>query len=231
MTGSENKTEVLPNLTVDGVCNAGGGFYDSVNLDGVGKVTGAVKSRTFRANGQFKVLGNLDTTEMICEGILTVRGDAHVAEGKIDGMLTIEGKLGGEHLEVYGVWKVKKDCEIESIKTEGAFFIDGLLNAGQVQIHLHGLSKAGEIGVEALRVRRLSKSKWNLLRLIPKFNPELQAKVIEGDELDLEYTTAEVVRGNRVTIGPGCNIGRVEYRAELIKHPKAKVGEEMKLGG
>jgi len=230
MTGSENKSELLPKLTIDGVCNAGGGVYDSVNLDGVGKINGAVKSRAFRANGQFKVLGDLESTEMICEGILTVHGNAHIAEGKMDGMLTIEGTLDGEHLEVYGVWKVKKNCEIERMKTEGAFFIDGLLNAGHVEIHLHGLSKASEIGVEALRVRRLSKSKWNLLRFIPKFNPELQAKVIEGDELDLEYTTADVVRGNRVSIGPGCTIGRVEYRSELIKHPKAKVGEEMKVG-
>jgi len=231
MTGSENKSEVLPNLRIEGVCNASGGVYDSVNIDGVGKIISGVEARTFQANGQLKILGDLKSNEMLCDGILGVRGNLQVSEGKINGMLTVDGTIGGEHLEVHGVWKAKKDCEIERIETEGAFFVDGLLNAGSLEVRLQGLSKANEIGVESIRVRRPPDNKWNLLRFIPKFQPELQAKVIEGDDLDLENTTAEVVRGNRVLIGPGCNIGRVEYRSELIKHPRAKVGEEMKLGG
>lgn len=38
---------------------------------------------------------------------------------------------------------------------------------------------------------------------------------IEGDDVDLEYTQADVVRGRRVRIGEGCSIGRVEYSESL----------------
>lgn len=73
---------------------------------------------------------------------------------------------------------------------------------------------------------------WNKLAssFIPKLKPELIAKMIEGDVLDLEYTNAEVVSGGVVKIGPGCNIGRVEYLSELTVHPDATVGKVEKYG-
>ena len=231
MSRSEHEANELPNLKTDGVSHAGGGTYDTVSLDGVSTINGNVISRTFQVNGQCKVIGNLETEEMKCDGMLNVKGNAQVVKGNVGGMATIEGSLVGEQVELYGLLKVKKDCEIERFEADGVFLIDGHLHAGTVDVHLHGLSRASEIGGESIRVRRESKSKWNLLRLFRKFSPELRAKVIEGDDLDLEYTSAEIVRGNRVTIGEGCSIGRVEYRQELKKHPAAKVREEEKLGG
>ncbi|MNI77758.1 hypothetical protein D3C73_1340730 [compost metagenome] len=89
-----------------------------------------------------------------------------------------------------------------------------------------------EIGVESLAVRRMGPGVWSKLAsgIIPKLRAELQASVIEGDFLDLEYTTAEVVRGNTVIVGEGCSIGRVEYRNRLTVHPGARVGTEEKTG-
>jgi hypothetical protein len=44
---------------------------------------------------------------------------------------------------------------------------------------------------------------------------ELHTSQIEGDEILLEDTTADIVRGKRVEIGPGCNIESVEYSESL----------------
>lgn len=66
--------------------------------------------------------------------------------------------------------------------------------------------------------------------MIPKLKIGLRAKLIEGDTLDLEYASADVVRGGTVIIGEGCSIGRVEYRSGLTVHPGAQVGEEEKIG-
>jgi hypothetical protein len=54
--------------------------------------------------------------------------------------------------------------------------------------------------------------------------------MIEGDFIDLEYTTADIIRGNIVIIGPGCNVGRIEYRDQITVHPEAKVGKVEKIG-
>jgi len=56
----------------------------------------------------------------------------------------------------------------------------------------------------------------------------LDVEAVEGDELDLEWTVAEVVRGRVVKLGPGCKIGRVEYSESLEVSPQAEVREEVK---
>jgi hypothetical protein len=55
----------------------------------------------------------------------------------------------------------------------------------------------------------------------------LYADQIEGDKVELEHTEAGVVRGNHVKIGPGCEIGRVEYRDKLEVHKGSTVKEKV----
>lgn len=47
--------------------------------------------------------------------------------------------------------------------------------------------------------------------------------MIEGDDIYLENTKADIVRGNKVKIGPGCQIGVVEYRDDFTHDSKALV--------
>ena len=58
---------------------------------------------------------------------------------------------------------------------------------------------------------------------------ELTASSIEGDEIELEDTTADVVRGKRVVIGPGCHIKTVEYIDTLDVHEDAEVEKKTKV--
>jgi hypothetical protein len=52
--------------------------------------------------------------------------------------------------------------------------------------------------------------------------------VIEGDDIYLENTVAEIVRGNSVEIGPGCTIGLVEYANKFSKDKDSTVKKETK---
>jgi cytoskeletal protein CcmA (bactofilin family) len=227
------ENSIKPNLIINGYSNAGGGVYGKVNIDGVGTVVGNVNSLMFNSNGVTKIQGNLLTEDLDCDGLIKI--DGHLVAGKsiIDGHITVKGSLRGEQLTLNGVLKVGGDCEIEAFDVEGAFDIQGLLNAGRMNVKLHGKGKAREIGVEFIQVRQASKSAWSKLWrwMLPKFTPELQVVTIEGDDIDLEYTEADVVRGNRIIIGKGCTIGKVEYRTELKVHPSAKVGKGVKTGG
>lgn len=60
-------------------------------------------------------------------------------------------------------------------------------------------------------------------------NDQLTAEVIEGDQLYLEYTHAEIVRGNTIEIGPGCVIKRIEYKTSLEVDESAKVDAQEKI--
>ena len=75
------------------------------------------------------------------------------------------------------------------------------------------------------------KKRSNSLLPFGKEVGSLAAKVIEGDDIYLENTTADMVRGNKVKIGPGCQIGVVEYRDDFTHDPKATIKTTTKYKG
>jgi cytoskeletal protein CcmA (bactofilin family) len=221
-----------PDLHINGVATAPGGHYERVQIEGVGKVEGDVQAAEFHLNGMATVRGELNAKTLNAIGKLKVEGRTSAGMTHMEGVAVIRGSLTGERLTLKGMLHVQGDCEFERLDAEGGFDIEGLLNAGFVDIRLYGRGKTREIGCDSIQVRKIARNHWKqmLQKMFGTWGPGLEAGTIEGDDIDLEHTTASMVRGNRVTLGPGCRIGRVEYRTELRKHPDAKVGEEMKTG-
>lgn len=220
-------------LRISGVSTASGGRYRSVIIEGVGKVEGAVRSEgLFRVDGKVTVRGDVQARELRVNGVAKIDGGLSFDAANLDGLVDVFGSAAGERMTLQGLLNVKGDCEAERFEATGGFEIGGLLNAGVVDIRLAGSGKAREIGGGTIRVRKMPRSVWKrlLARLIPKWNPVLQADLIEGDDVDVESTIAAVVRGNRVVLGPGSRVGKVEYRTELIKRPGAKADKEGKIG-
>jgi len=225
--------QLLPDLIINGVSNAAGGTYDRVTIDGVGKVKGNLTSNVFKGNGTLRIKGDLSARDLNCNGTMNVKGNLRFDTMKADGMFEVVGGLRGEHCILNGFIKVRGNCEVEDLNGEGGFTIDGLLSAGHVDFQLHGSGKVREIGVESILIRQANIGVWSKLwsGIFPQFKPELRAGIIEGDLIDLEYATADIVRGNKVIIGQGCSIGLVEYRSELMVLPGAVIGKEVKIGG
>ncbi|AJS59534.1 hypothetical protein [Paenibacillus sp. IHBB 10380] len=221
----------LSDLIINGVSQAAGGTYDNVRIDGVGKVSGSIEARIFKGNGHMHFKADITAGEMECNGTMNVKGNLRFGTMKADGMINIGGGLSGECCMLNGFISIKGDCELENFTGEGGFTVGGLLSAGQVDFRLHGQGKVSEIGVESLVIRQANKGVWSKIwsGMIPKFKPELRVGTIEGDHIDLEFTTADVVRGNIVIIGQGCTIGRVEYRSQLSVHPGARIMKEEKM--
>jgi cytoskeletal protein CcmA (bactofilin family) len=201
-------------------------------MEGVCKVDGDIRAEEFRLNGVSTVRGSVEANSFLVSGKLKIEGGVKAEQAATDGLVEIAGSLTGHEGNLNGLLKIRGDCEFERLKAAGGFEVGGMLNAGFADIALYGQGKAREIGCESLRVRKIAKSGWKeaLRKMFPRWKPELTAHTIEGDDLDLENTAADVVRGNRVAIGPGCRIGCVEYRLEYRKHPGAKVGKELKVG-
>jgi len=227
------ENNAYPDLVVNGVSDAAGGKYGNVKIDGVSKVVGDIEAQSFKLNGVIRMTGSVKSESFVCDGTLKVAGSLTVGKMQMNGLVNVQGSLSGEHMQLNGLLTIKGDCEFEHMEGEGGFDVDGLMNAGSLNLKLHGRGRAREIGVESLFVRQGARSLWNrLLRwLFPKFTPELQAGTIEGDDIDVEYTKASVVRGNRIVIGKGSVIGRVEYKTELIVHPGATIKERVKTNG
>ena len=232
-------------ISIAGSGKVEGGVYDRVKISGSGKVTGDVEAEEFKGAGAVTVEGSLRARRFDVSGAFKAEGDLDVEEGEASGSFKVEGRvtarelkvsgaakcgpIQGGYIRVNGALKAKGDIEADTVRLSGMFKVEGLISADRVEIHLEDHSKARELGGEVIEVRRESSWGGLLGRLFGTHGKgSLEVEAVEGDELDLEWVVAEVVRGRVVRIGPGCRIGRVEYQESLEASPEAEVGEEVK---
>lgn len=235
------------NLVINGSGSYGGGRYDKVSIRGEGtivhdvecaafhvygtsKAEENVKANSVKVLGEAAVKGSMEAQETTVMGTLEIGGLARMKKMKIFGSLDVGEGLAGEKATIKGSLAVKGNVEFEEIDSSGGFDIKGLLSADTIKIVLSfGDNTAEEIGGGKISVKR---GAW----LIPFTNIPLSkkagfltSKVIEGDDIYLENTEAEIVRGNIVKIGPGCQIGLVEYSSDFSEDKSATVKMAKKI--
>ncbi len=235
------------NLIINGSGSYPGGRYDKVSIRGEGTIANDVECSAFRVYGTSEAIENVNAGSVKIFGEAEIKGDigadatlimgtmiagrnARLKKMKVFGLLEVGERLVGEEAVIKGSIAVNGDVEYEKFDSNGGFEIKGLLSADTIKINLSfGQSNAEEIGGGKITVK---KGAW----LIPFTNISLSkkegfltAKVIEGDDIYLENTTAEVVRGKNVKIGPGCQIGLVEFREDFTHDPRATVKTKTKI--
>lgn len=101
-------------------------------------ITGNVRGASAKVEGNASISGKaeLDTIEVY--GQLDVNGDLAFTRLKVDRNTKIHGSMTGEEVKVRGMLKATGDCEAEVFNAKGAFTVGGLLNAGRIEVHLHG---------------------------------------------------------------------------------------------
>jgi cytoskeletal protein CcmA (bactofilin family) len=231
------------NLIINGSGSYPGGCYDKISIRGEGTIVNEVECSSFHVygtseavdnvkTGSVKIFGeaavkmNMDAQDTLVMGTLMVGGKAHLKKMKILGLLEVGEGLTGDEANIKGSISVNGDVEYETFDSSGGFEIKGLLTADTIRVGLRfGQSSAEEIGGGKITVKKRSNS------LLPfgKETGTLVAKVIEGDDIYLENTKADMVRGNQVNIGPGCQIGVVEYRDDLTHDPRATIKTKTKV--
>ncbi|GMK40039.1 hypothetical protein PCCS19_30940 [Paenibacillus sp. CCS19] len=206
-----------------------GGSYDSVRIMGDSEVLGPIDCDTFSCIGNCKVRGNIHTQKMFkATGDIAVEGECSGEQLKLLGQLIVRGGVRGRIVNVTGNLEAQGYVDAEHLKIKGTIAVDGLINAEYADIRLYGSCRVKEIGGRQIDIRR---SPWMSVKnwVKSQMHTELTVSVIEGDDIYLEHTKADVVRGNKVHIGKGCEIGRVEYRKSLHVATTAKTGVEVQL--
>lgn len=231
------------NLIINGTGSYPGGHYNKISIRGEGTIITDVESSAFNVygtseagenvkTGSVKVFGeaevkmNMEAQDTLVMGTMMVGGSAQLKKMKIFGLLEVGERLSGDEANIKGSISVNGDVEYETFDSSGGFEIKGLLSADTIKVGLRfGESRAEEIGGGKITVKKKS----NTLLPFGKEVGSLRANVIEGDDIYLENTKADIVRGNKVKIGPGCQIGVVEYRNDFTYDPKATIKTTTKL--
>ncbi|SFG27906.1 polymer-forming cytoskeletal protein [Sporolactobacillus nakayamae] len=238
--------EEKKNLSISGSGTAPGGCYEDVRINGSGKIHGDLICSSIDINGSGRIGGDAKAARVMISGSgviekqliaesITINGTCR-AEGnvsgehiQINGRAKVLGSVHGENVRAAGILSVGGDLEGEEIVSEGPLTVGGLCSAERIDITLSGhTSRIKEIGCGTLTVhRRFAPALFG--QLFNAFSSKkLVVDSIEGDEIYLEDTEAKVVRGNHVTIGPGCSIGRVTYKTDYKKDEKAVVQSAVK---
>jgi cytoskeletal protein CcmA (bactofilin family) len=195
------------NLIIAGNGSINGGDVHLAKIEGTGTVTGDINCSIFTVNGKADIYGSV-----------------RAKSAQINGSVTMEGDLIADTIQLNGMAKVIGKCEAEKLKATGRLNID-TLNAGKINITLHGSSHITEIGGEHIDIRK--QSGIVLTTILKAFSvlpfDKLTAQIIEGDSIYVEYTIAEVVRGTNVVIGPGCEINLVEYKTKLEQDKSSNI--------
>lgn len=205
---------------------------ESIHCSGAAKVQGDVVAGHIASSGAVKVEGSVDCKEQVSiSGSFQAGGDVAAAELKCSGSVRIGGGVQCGTCRVSGSFEAGKSVrcrvfrssggvrvpsmEAEEVKLAGRTEIPGLLNAETIRISADSDSEVGDIGCGTLEVCRDPEPRWTTFFGFRRRGGCLRVNTIEGDVIHLENTWANVVRGKQVTIGPGCQIRRVEYTDSL----------------
>ena len=199
------RADVSGSLKIEGPCSVGG----DLDLSG-----------SFKTEGACTVSGKSDIS-----GSLKCEGDLSVRELDASGAVHVGGSLAATEVDLSGVLNVGREVQAEHFRAEGTVKIGGLLNADTVELGLVGEDRIESIGGGSVRVWRARSRVFGLFGS----RPHLSAGLIEADEIDLEYTDCETVRGVNVRIGPECVIDRVEYSGILTTDANCSIGEKVKI--
>ena len=228
------------NLIINGYGSANGGDFRKVQLNGRGTVNGNVDCDDFECNGSGSVNGNLiserarisgsgkvDGTvhsgNMRIDGKATVTRDVKANSMKISGKGTVGGNVTGEELQIRGQAIIDGNCEVDAFSSQGQFTMGGVLSADEIDIDIHGTCRAKEIGGHTIKVRQRMSAFNRLFKSV--FGYQLEAGLLEGDNIEIDYVKINTVRGNNVTVGANCEIELIEYTGELFLDKSAKVKE------
>lgn len=231
-------------LIINGYGASNGGDFNRVVINGKGTVNsdidcndfessgtsfvnGNIQATTAKISGNGKVAGNVNSQLLSVEGQGKIGKNAQTTKLIVSGHASIGGSLKSEEIKVKGGLTVGEDCETEIFKAECQFAIGGLLNADQVDIRIYGECRAEEIGGQSIVIKQKTSLLGQLFK--PFLQNTLEANLIEGDHIEIENTTAKIVRGNHVTIGPNCKIGLVEYTETYHKEDSAVVKDSKRI--
>ncbi|MBO9608545.1 MAG: hypothetical protein J7639_21505 [Paenibacillaceae bacterium] len=221
---------VAGDLRLIGTNTSGGGSFGTVKITGEAVLLSDTSCRKFGCTGTLQVNGSMRADEFRLTGECKVEGDFRAGRLRTIGQLEVAGSVRGGELKVTGEMRMgAAGCEVDRLTVSGIVRTEGLISADSVDIRLYGPARAGEIGGGSITVRRARIASFKHLFQPQHAAGELDADTIEGDVVHLEYTRAAVVRGNRVTIGPGCDIGCVEYRESFSRSAKSVVREEARV--
>lgn len=238
----------LKSLKLSGSARTSGGQYDTVHGSGSIRIDGDVTCDDFHMSGSSRIEGNLITKTLHVSGSSHCKGSIRADEGhfsgsthidgnlkpsrdlKASGSLRVTGDIIGESFHGSGSLHVSHEISLEKFRWAGLVECPGLVSADMVQLQLAGSSAIGEIAGSHITINSGAGMSWSWpVNLFSSSKAKLVVGEVSGDIVEIGYTEAHLVRGDRVIVGPHCHVERIEYRDTLDIDSTSWVGEKTQV--
>ena len=128
--------------------------------------------------------------------------------------------------------ELKGDINAEICKIEGGFVIDGLLNVELFELTMYWPCKVSEIGGTNITIKK--DAKFSFLGLKNRITPHsnkgfLEVDTVEGMKFILKTPMQRLSEERNITLGPNCQIDRLEYQNSYKDHEKSRVESAEKI--
>jgi cytoskeletal protein CcmA (bactofilin family) len=229
---------------IDGDVEAG-----ELHASGSCKIEGRVKADVFKGAGSQRIGKRLTAGYIKLSGSCQVGGDVEADKFVSEGSFNIDGLLSADEIEI----RLRGDCQVKEIggervevRQKGTFGhfahsdawkeklkakqprakeqFEKLRERFGIDINIDFEKLADELG-------KLGESLGEIGVHLGGFggHGRLETSIIEADEIYLESTQAETVRGKRVIIGPDCQIESVEYEESCEVDHSSSVAHQQKV--
>ena len=239
----------LKDLNLSGASKVTGGEYKNVKISGASEVSsdiicdkmdisgaitvqGNIKATSCKVSGACQINGGISSTDLKISGGAKIRGDIKGKNISIAGATKVEGSIKADVIKLAGGVSVGRDMECEEFYLDGSVRSKGTVNCEKCEINIYADSEIEELVGGTIRIHKgyqLRNSWAGIQAFISKIKGYIRLKTIEGDDVYLENTICDIVRGTNVVIGPDCKIGCVEYSNKLDIHDSSTVDEKVAI--
>jgi len=206
---------------------------DSLLVSGSARIDGSLRASNVAVSGSCLVKGKADCVNIDVSGSMRLCGDASLGKNLIVvGSAKVEGSLQGRNLRCDGFVQVGRDLFVRNVEVSGSVRVGGVTKADRMHVRVHGSDSVFDGEIEAGDVKIELGGRPSRLRILGvsmggRGRAHVKAPSIRctGD-VDIEQTICSYVEGSKVRIGPGCKIGRVVYRRDVVVEEGAELESE-----
>lgn len=192
---------------------------DKIKVKGYAKYDSDISTDTFTSIGQC-ILPSIHTNEFRNSGACKVKGSCTTTLMTNTGSATLNS-LVADQVDSSGSLRVETHVTSRTFHAKGHVTIKGELEAQFITLLMTSASHISNIkGAKEITVRSHAISYINFFGIGKK---TLRSERIEGRVIRLEHTVADLVIGECVYIGKGCEIKEIRYAKTLDIHPDSTV--------
>ncbi|WP_339317173.1 hypothetical protein [Paenibacillus sp. FSL R10-2734] len=178
-----------------------------------------VRTVTVDVIGHLRTQKNIATSKLKVSGDCTIGGHCKANQVNNLGSLRVQ-HIQADRLQSSGYLSAAQVAEVDTFHAEGAVKINRLTAGTSIEIRLGNRST---IEVMSSSGTIIVKPSSKLINALMHYFRKLTCKTIEGTSITLYRTTADLVCGENIIIGPGCSIGEIRYSKSLTVDPKSQV--------